>query len=129
MKLVWICRNQVSWFHICPPLVNRLHTDKSYHDNSFTDSKTGRCTFLPPKEREEDILSFRDRILATPRDIEDIVLLGKEIHVCPYYATRRGVKQAEVSGYGTRKSSGTARGGNLTDVGDLEAWLACNVAV
>jgi hypothetical protein len=33
---------------------------------------------------------------ANVTDIEDIVQLGKERHVCPYYATRSGVKQAEV---------------------------------
>ena len=32
-----------------------------------------------------------------PKDIEDIVQLGKELHVCPYYATRNSIKQAEVS--------------------------------
>ena len=33
---------------------------------------------------------------AMPKDIEDIVQLGKEVHVCPYYATRNSIKQAEV---------------------------------
>lgn len=33
-----------------------------------------------------------------PKDIEDIVQLGKELHVCPYYAARNSLKQAEVSG-------------------------------
>lgn len=34
---------------------------------------------------------------ATVRDIEDIVVLGKESNVCPYYATRRAVKQSQVN--------------------------------
>lgn len=33
---------------------------------------------------------------ATVRDIEDIVTLGKQSCVCPYYATRKAVKQAHV---------------------------------
>lgn len=35
---------------------------------------------------------------ATVRDIEDIVEIGKDRKVCPYYAARSGVKQAEVGG-------------------------------
>lgn len=30
------------------------------------------------------------------RDIEDVVVMGKRSCVCPYYATRRAVKQAQV---------------------------------
>lgn len=30
------------------------------------------------------------------RDIEDIVTMGKNTCVCPYYATRKAVKQAQV---------------------------------
>jgi hypothetical protein len=30
------------------------------------------------------------------RDIEDIVTLGRQSCVCPYYATRKAVKQAHV---------------------------------
>jgi chromosome transmission fidelity protein 1 len=31
------------------------------------------------------------------KDIEDIVVMGKKACVCPYYATRRAVKQSQVS--------------------------------
>lgn len=34
---------------------------------------------------------------ATVHDIEDLVVLGKEMHVCPYYGTRSVIPQAEVS--------------------------------
>jgi len=43
------------------------------------------------------MLDIRDRILATPRDIEDLAQLGKELKICPYYGSRRAIKQAEVS--------------------------------
>ena len=33
---------------------------------------------------------------ATVQDIEDLVVLGKEMHVCPYYGTRSVIPQAEV---------------------------------
>ena len=42
-----------------------------------------------------------------PKDIEDIVQLGKELHVCPYYATRNSIKQAEVSHERRIESSST----------------------
>lgn len=35
-------------------------------------------------------------MLATVRDIEDLVVEGKKAGVCPYYATRRAVKQAQL---------------------------------
>lgn len=34
---------------------------------------------------------------ATVQDIEDLVVLGKESHVCPYYGTRAAIPQADVS--------------------------------
>lgn len=42
------------------------------------------------------MLDARDSVLATVRDIEDLVLEGKERQVCPYYATRKAVKQAQL---------------------------------
>jgi chromosome transmission fidelity protein 1 len=41
---------------------------------------------------------IRDHILATPRDIEDLAQLGRELKTCPYYGSRRAIKQAEVRG-------------------------------
>jgi hypothetical protein len=39
---------------------------------------------------------LRDQILATPRDIEDLAQLGRELKTCPYYGSRRAIRQAEV---------------------------------
>lgn len=73
-----------------------------------------RCPFMPPPDNETQMLDFRDHILvsvgdavvimggtyptwkATPRDIEDLVELGKELNTCPYYGSRRAIAQAEV---------------------------------
>jgi chromosome transmission fidelity protein 1 len=55
-----------------------------------------RCPYLPSKENEAALLDFRDRTLATVRDIEDIGQVGKQLGVCPYYATRPVVKHSEV---------------------------------
>lgn len=55
-----------------------------------------KCRYLPSKETEDVVSEFRDRALATVQDIEDIGQLGKQLAVCPYYATRPVVKQSEV---------------------------------
>lgn len=53
-----------------------------------------RCPYLP--KEDGPMLDARDSVLATVRDIEDLVLEGKERQVCPYYATRKAVKQAQL---------------------------------
>lgn len=55
-----------------------------------------RCPHLPPPEEETRMLDLRDHILATPRDIEDLLELGKELGTCPYYGSRRAIPQAQV---------------------------------
>lgn len=56
-----------------------------------------RCPFLPPPEEDIQMQDMRDHILAMPRDIEDLAQLGRDAKVCPYYGSRRAIKQAEVS--------------------------------
>ncbi|EJT51272.1 hypothetical protein A1Q1_07550 [Trichosporon asahii var. asahii CBS 2479] len=53
-----------------------------------------RCQYMP--KEDGPMLDARDSVLATVRDIEDLVLEGKERQVCPYYATRKAVKQAQL---------------------------------
>jgi chromosome transmission fidelity protein 1 len=55
-----------------------------------------RCEYLPGKGEEGKMVDARDSILATVKDIEDIVTSGKKACVCPYYSTRKAVKQAQV---------------------------------
>ncbi|GMG09821.1 unnamed protein product [Aspergillus oryzae] len=55
-----------------------------------------RCPFLPSNENEAQVLQFRDHVLATVKDIEDIGKLGKDIGICPYYASRSVTKHSEV---------------------------------
>ncbi|PWY67574.1 DNA repair helicase [Aspergillus heteromorphus CBS 117.55] len=55
-----------------------------------------KCPFLPSKEDEVQVLQFRDHALATVKDIEDMGKLGKEIGICPYYASRSVVKHSEI---------------------------------
>ncbi|RXK42015.1 chromosome transmission fidelity protein 1 [Tremella mesenterica] len=58
-------------------------------------SNKARCEFLP-KSEDVAMLDARDAVLAEVRDIEDIVQMGRKCGVCPYYSTRRAVKQAQL---------------------------------
>ncbi|KJE05212.1 chromosome transmission fidelity protein 1 [Cryptococcus gattii NT-10] len=50
----------------------------------------------PAKTDEIMMLDARDMILTSVKDIEDIVAVGKKSCVCPYYATRKAVKQSQI---------------------------------
>ncbi|KPV75443.1 uncharacterized protein RHOBADRAFT_14367 [Rhodotorula graminis WP1] len=55
-----------------------------------------RCEFLPPSSEPARLNDFRDKALASVRDIEDIEELGRKTHTCPYYGSRKAVRAAEV---------------------------------
>ncbi|KAL5332816.1 helicase C-terminal domain-containing protein [Aspergillus crustosus] len=55
-----------------------------------------RCSFLPLKDDELKLSSFRDHALATVNDIEDLGKIGKKIGICPYYASRPVVNYSEI---------------------------------
>lgn len=59
-------------------------------------SKVQKCLFLPNEENRHLVNTFRDHSLANIRDIEDMYTLGKEISICPYYASRSAIKPAEI---------------------------------
>lgn len=59
-------------------------------------SAAKRCAFLPTKENEPLVHSFRDHVLAKVRDIEDMGLLGKRLGICPYYASRSTIMPSEI---------------------------------
>ncbi|WWC89834.1 uncharacterized protein L201_004762 [Kwoniella dendrophila CBS 6074] len=59
-------------------------------------SGKARCEFLPSKSDEGIMLDARDSVLASVKDIEDLVMIGRKSCVCPYYATRRAVKQSQI---------------------------------
>ena len=56
-----------------------------------------RCPHLPLPEEETRMLDLRDHTLATPKDLEDLLGLGKELGTCPYYGSRRTIPQAQVN--------------------------------
>ncbi|KAL3426121.1 DNA repair helicase [Phlyctema vagabunda] len=83
------------------PSVNRLTSVSAINEKCLdlqqsSTAQENKCAFLPNKENEPLVNSFRDHTLATLRDIEDMGSLGKEIAICPYYASRAAVKPAEI---------------------------------
>jgi chromosome transmission fidelity protein 1 len=55
-----------------------------------------KCPFMPNAENLKQTHEFRDTALATLPDIEDLHRVGKELQVCPYYASRTAIPGAEV---------------------------------
>ncbi|KAI0644923.1 DNA repair helicase [Trametes meyenii] len=55
-----------------------------------------RCPHLPPAEEETKMLDLRDQILASPKDIEDLFLIGQAADTCPYFGARRAIPQAQL---------------------------------
>ncbi|CAJ0765351.1 15944_t:CDS:10 [Entrophospora sp. SA101] len=54
-----------------------------------------RCPHLPFKDKS-GFLDFRDHVLAEVRDIEDLAHLGKKLNTCPYYGTRKSIRQCQI---------------------------------
>ncbi|KAJ7288552.1 helicase C-terminal domain-containing protein [Mycena rebaudengoi] len=55
-----------------------------------------RCQYLPPIGEDDTMLDFRDQILASPKDIEDLASVGRLAQTCPYFGSRRAIPQAEL---------------------------------
>ncbi|KAM0787777.1 hypothetical protein ACM66B_003832 [Microbotryomycetes sp. NB124-2] len=55
-----------------------------------------RCAYLPPADDHTKLNDFRDKALASVKDIDDIEDLGRQTHTCPYYGSRHAVRSAEV---------------------------------
>ncbi|WVQ69797.1 uncharacterized protein L199_008017 [Kwoniella botswanensis] len=77
---------------------NSVGGDERLNEACLDMQKSGktRCEYLPSKAEEGIMLDARDSVLASVKDIEDIVAIGRKSCVCPYYATRRAVKQSQI---------------------------------
>lgn len=58
--------------------------------------KDQRCPYLPNAANLKATHEFRDTALATLPDIEDLYKTGKQLKICPYYASRAAIPGAEV---------------------------------
>lgn len=59
-----------------------------------------RCQFLPPSDEPEKLDEFRDNVFASVHTVEDMEDLGRSNKACPYYGSRRAIRQAQVSHHG-----------------------------
>jgi chromosome transmission fidelity protein 1 len=81
------------------PSVSRLGSLAAINERctELQQSKTKeKCPFMPSADNLKQTHEFRDTVLATIPDIEDLHRVGKELQVCPYYASRTAIPSAEV---------------------------------
>ncbi|KAI1117730.1 helicase C-terminal domain-containing protein [Nemania sp. NC0429] len=81
------------------PSVARLGLLSAINDrcSELQQSKSkDKCKFVPNANNLSQTHQFRDNVLATLPDIEDLHGLGKTFQVCPYYASRTAIPGAEV---------------------------------
>ncbi|KAB8293493.1 hypothetical protein EYC80_007800 [Monilinia laxa] len=83
------------------PKVNKLTSSTAINElctelQQSSTPKEQKCPHLPNQENKPLVTTFRDHTLATIRDIEDMGALGKDISICPYYASRSVIKPAEI---------------------------------
>ncbi|KZT03940.1 DNA repair helicase [Laetiporus sulphureus 93-53] len=85
----------------------------------LTEKGNRRCPYLPPPEEDSHMLDLRDQILATPKDIEDLLVTGHNAETCPYFGSRRAIPQAQLVllpyNLLLQKSAREALGIDLTD--------------
>ncbi|KAF7422865.1 ATP-dependent DNA helicase chl1 [Pleurotus ostreatus] len=74
---------------------NRWDLDDKCRD--LLDAKADkRCPYLPPIGDESKMIDFRDQVLSTPKDIEELAEAGKIADTCPYFGSRHAIPQAEL---------------------------------
>lgn len=83
------------------PKVNKLSASSSINEKCLDLQKPGtpldhKCPFLPNKENKSLVTQFRDHAISKIRDIEDLGQLGKQMGICPYYASRAAIPESEV---------------------------------
>lgn len=81
------------------PSVSRLGSLAAINDRCAElqqPKSTSKCAFVPSADNLKNTHQFRDNVLATLPDIEDMFALGKKFQVCPYYASRTAIPSAEV---------------------------------
>ena len=83
------------------PNVKKLYSATAINERCLELQKPGipadcKCPFLPTKEDQSAVNDFRDTTLASIHDIEDLASIGKQLGVCPYYASRAAIKSSEV---------------------------------
>lgn len=55
-----------------------------------------RCPYLPPPEEQDRLEAFRDQVFASVHTVDDLEELGRSSKTCPYYGSRKAIKQAQM---------------------------------
>lgn len=82
------------------PAVSKLRDATSVNDACLDLQKPSSekgCTFLPKSNDPHPATEFVDTAFSAVHDIEDLVSIGKELHICPYYSARRGLAATEIA--------------------------------
>ncbi|CAH7667177.1 hypothetical protein BY996DRAFT_4579176 [Phakopsora pachyrhizi] len=76
---------------------NKAKSLEAINETCLELQKAGKnCPHLPPMEDQDRMIQFRDHALAKIHDIEELAELGRSKNCCPYYASRKAVRQAQV---------------------------------
>ncbi|GBB97934.1 hypothetical protein RclHR1_00310062 [Rhizophagus clarus] len=54
-----------------------------------------RCPYIPVRDKSR-MLDFRDHVLASVRDIEELVEIGHKLNACSYYGARKSIRQCQI---------------------------------
>ncbi|KAG1465292.1 hypothetical protein G6F46_003542 [Rhizopus delemar] len=77
-------------------LGNVHRINESCLDMQKKGSKKGPCSFLPSWDNKLKWDQFRDHAIAKVRDIEELVGVGENLSICPYYGTRNAAKSSQL---------------------------------
>lgn len=69
------------------------------HQEEGVKRKRGPAKSVCPYNKATALQRMRDDILASVRDIEQLLKLGRETHSCPYYSARMTIAPAQVIGH------------------------------
>lgn len=83
------------------PQVSNLSSVMAVNDACVDLQKSGGkgCEFLKSEKNpahKPAVTHFTESVVSSIRDIEDLAELGRSQHICPYYASRASVGQAEI---------------------------------
>lgn len=73
-----------------------LYTDKQNKAESEPKRRRGAVKASCSFSGYEKMMTMRDEVLASVRDIEQLVQHGRDAHTCPYYSTRLAIPAAQV---------------------------------
>ncbi|XP_072408554.1 ATP-dependent DNA helicase DDX11 isoform X1 [Chiloscyllium punctatum] len=75
---------------------NKRDDRKRSEDEVETLKRRRKSRVTCPFYKHEQMQSLRDELLVEVKDIEQLVLLGKEMKACPYYASRFAIPPAQL---------------------------------